>query len=340
MGIMIGSGVVPVALTLLWKKTNAIAFMIAPIIGLVCGVSSWFVSAFLMYDELSLKSTGHDVPLLIGNLTSLGVGAFVVVVGSFLKPANFDFQATKNLKQLDEKEESQNTSNKSEREQTIDGEDNQNVKTNQNEDDDARLLSALKFSIRVGLILTVLLCIAWPLPLLISKYVFSETIFTGWIIFSILWACVAACIIVFMPLIESRNAFLLVFYGIRDRFRAHLPYTIGEIMNVIWGLCCGLIFPFISLGISHWISRNMWFMFGSIFGTAVNVICIGFIVLFAFESENLELSSILITKVGFWISLFGLIFGLILIGIWVHKYFKMKQQTKNNELNPLRAEEN
>jgi Na+(H+)/acetate symporter ActP len=82
MGILIGSVVVPVVLALVWKKTNRTAAMLGAVLGLTCGVVIWLLSADLIYGNISLLSTGQNIVLLMGNLTSISVGALVTIIGS------------------------------------------------------------------------------------------------------------------------------------------------------------------------------------------------------------------------------------------------------------------
>ena len=95
MGILIGSAVGPITFAILWKKTNKYAATSAAIIGLGCGVSSWLWSADLMYGEITIFSTGALLPLLIGNIVSISVGLGITLIGSVVRPENFDFHIMK-----------------------------------------------------------------------------------------------------------------------------------------------------------------------------------------------------------------------------------------------------
>ena len=39
----------------------------------------------LIYGDISLKSTGEQIPLLIGNITSISLGAIVTILGSSIE---------------------------------------------------------------------------------------------------------------------------------------------------------------------------------------------------------------------------------------------------------------
>ena len=95
MGILIGSAVAPISLAILWKKTNRFAATSAAIIGLVCGVVVWLGFAFQSSGDISINSTSQLTPLLAGNLTSILSSLVITLVGSLLKPENFNFDQLK-----------------------------------------------------------------------------------------------------------------------------------------------------------------------------------------------------------------------------------------------------
>lgn len=58
MGVIISSAVVPVALSLIWKDQNWIAAAFSPILGLVCSITAWLVTAKKQYGVLTVETTG------------------------------------------------------------------------------------------------------------------------------------------------------------------------------------------------------------------------------------------------------------------------------------------
>ncbi len=86
MGILIGPAVVPIALTVSWKKTNKTAVILGALVGLIAGICSWVTMTWLLYGELSIATTGETTPLLIGNIVSISVGAGVVLKRSLVRP--------------------------------------------------------------------------------------------------------------------------------------------------------------------------------------------------------------------------------------------------------------
>lgn len=200
MGILIGPAVVPIALTVSWKKTNGISVTLGSVGGLIAGILSWLTTTWFLYGQLSVDTTGETIPLLVGNITSISVGAGIAVIGSLVKPAHFNFEVMKQrILVVDEK-----------------------IRSIIEKDTDDRLLVRYgRFVRRYAVALSIVLVIVWPLPLYFSGYVFSLQTYTIWVGLAVTWAVLAACIIILLPLIESRAGILQVLKGISDTSILH-----------------------------------------------------------------------------------------------------------------------
>jgi SSS family transporter len=184
MGIFIGSAVAPVLLALAWNKTNRTAATFGAIIGLICGVIAWLVSADIIFGNISLTSTGQNIPLLMGNLTSISTGAIVTITGTLVRPEKFNFLITRQkIHVVDEK-----------------------IRSMIRQDSDQAYLSKIaRFGYRYAIIISLILVVAWPLPLYFSGYIFSYPAYLTWVILSLTWTSVAAAVIILKPLIEARR---------------------------------------------------------------------------------------------------------------------------------------
>ena len=187
MGILIGSAVVPISLAVAWKKTNSVAATSAAIVGLACGVLAWIFSANILYGYVSIISTGQIIPLLIGNIVSISTGAAIVLIGSLVKPDNFNFNTMK---------------------QKILVADDKIRSIIQHDSDEKVLKSASKLSYRYGIALALIMVVAWPLPFYFSGYVFSLEMYQVWVFIAVSWAIGAAAWIVLLPLIEARHGII------------------------------------------------------------------------------------------------------------------------------------
>ncbi|HXG06205.1 MAG TPA: universal stress protein, partial [Nitrososphaera sp.] len=189
MGVLIGSAVVPIALAVTWKRANKIAATAGAIAGLGCGLVVWLATANAFYGEISVNTTGQNLPLLAGNLTSILVGGIVTLFGSVIKPENFDFRVMKQKILI------------------IDARIRRHVES---ENDEEYLRRSSRFGYKVAMALTLVLVVAWPMPLYLSGYVFSEMVYSAWVGIAVLWAGTAAAVIILLPLIESRKGIIRV----------------------------------------------------------------------------------------------------------------------------------
>ena len=189
MGILIGPAVVPIALTVSWKKTNKNAAILGSLLGLTAGICSWTTTTWLLYGQLSIITTGEMTPLLIGNVVSISVGAAVVIIGSLFKPQNFNFELMK---------------------QKILVVDDRIRSIIEKDTNEIQLKRDARFTYRYAIALSLVLVVVWPLPLYFSGYVFSLYIYSLWVGLAFAWAIIAACVIVLLPLIESRVGIIQV----------------------------------------------------------------------------------------------------------------------------------
>jgi SSS family transporter len=347
MGVIIGSAVVPITLTITWKKASPKPVMAGAVLGFVCGFSAWLITAKSMFGELTMKTTGNNVPLLVGNLTSLGTGALISVIGSLISPSNFDWEVTRTgLKRQSETKSNISTDKQgqiSTADQSHKNEINGAIRvkfssTDEDEDkavpldeeiDDTHgadkvsiqhseptpeeeqvlLLKALKFSLLAGTIMTVLLCILWPVPLLISQYVFSSVFFAAWVSLSIAWAIVAACVIILMPLIESRYSFMLVIRGLwndlHTNSRAVEPR--GTWIHLFLGFLGGVLCPVVSIPVVYFLDNTIFVIMGTYLGTFLILFPIGIGLLYS-ASYGAYTVGVLFILISLGCALFGSIF--------------------------------
>lgn len=200
MGILIGSAVAPITLSIMWKKTNRFAAISASIVGLVLGILLWLISANILYGSISISSTGKLIPLLIGNITSIAAGAIISIIGSMIKPENFNFELMKQkIRIVDERIRA----------------------IREIEADEKFLKKAAKFSHRYLVALVLVLILGWPLPLYFSGYVFSLGAYYIWVGIAIAWVGAAACTIIVVPLIQAKDGIRRVLKNIYSQTLTH-----------------------------------------------------------------------------------------------------------------------
>jgi len=191
MGIIIGAAVIPIALTILWRRTNRVAATLGPVIGLGVALSTWVTVAASLPEfggEVNIASLGHNYSMLFANIAGLLTGGIITILGSLATKTNFDWNDLKEKITLVES----------------------SADSAQLSEDDEVLKKAFKFSIKGGGIMTSILIFALPAPLIISGLVFDLTSYSIWVVISIVWASISAGIIIILPLVESRKGIIQV----------------------------------------------------------------------------------------------------------------------------------
>jgi urea-proton symporter len=195
MGVLIGSAVIPIALTITWKRTNKYAATVGAIAGLFVALGTWTGVAASLPEyggQVSLASLGNNYSMLFGNIAGILTGGAIAVFGSLIKRSTFEWSQIKEKIQLVELSA---------------------VELDQREQDEETLKKAFKFSLKGGGAMTLILIIAWPMPLFFVGYVFDIAFYSLWVGISIAWISFATFFIVGLPIIEARKGISQVFRG-------------------------------------------------------------------------------------------------------------------------------
>ena len=192
MGIMIGSAVAPISYLLLWKKCTARAAISGATLGWILATLSWLLAAKI-YDpsgkgEITLKSTGEQSAMLIGNVVAIFSSFIITTSMSLLDPDDYDFQGTRAIPLIEE----------------------DLAPAAETEVD---LRKAKKWMIVAGLSFTIIIVVLWPLATIPAGN-FTKTYFSWWVYLSVGWAFVATIVIIALPLWESWNDIKIVLKGI------------------------------------------------------------------------------------------------------------------------------
>ena len=187
MGVLIGSAVIPIALTITWKRTNKYCATIGAIAGLFVALGTWVGVAASLPEfggEVSLASLGNNYSMLFGNIAGILTGGAIAGLGSLATKTKFDWEEMKKkIKLVDLAEE----------------------EAKKLEADEITLQKAFKFSLKGGGLMTLILIIAWPMPLFFAGYVFDIGFYALWVGISIVWVSAATFFIVGLPIIEARH---------------------------------------------------------------------------------------------------------------------------------------
>jgi len=182
MGIVIGSAVVPIATVLTWNAPGPKTVTCALLMGFLSAVISWLATAGALNDgEISVSTTGQNVPMLVGNLFAILLSGLIVVVGGLCFPMNFDYA------EFDEK---------------ISLIDDALPDLDPEDTDPETLLANRSWIIKFGFIWTGVLVVGVPLAT-VPWGVFPKAVFSLWCSVAVLWATGATCIIIGLPIYEA-----------------------------------------------------------------------------------------------------------------------------------------
>ncbi len=195
MGVLIGSAVIPIALTITWKRTNKYAATIGAIAGLFVALGTWVGVAASLPEfggEVSLASLGHNYSMLFGNIAGILTGGAIAGIGSLAARTRFDWNVMKERIKLVDISRAEM--------RALDA-------------DEETLKKAFRFSLKGGGIMTLVLIIAWPMPLFFAGYVFDVGFYSLWVGIAVTWVSAATFFIVGLPIIEARHGIAQVARG-------------------------------------------------------------------------------------------------------------------------------
>ena len=192
MGILIGSAVIPIALTIIWNRTTRAGAVAGALVGVCLSLTTWTsVAASEADGVIDIASLGGAFPMLYGNVVAILSSGLICVVVSLAQRKTYDW------KELD-KHISLVTDDMEQHEITA-------TEAAKREQDEEQLTKAFKFSVRGGGLLTLICVVLWPMPLYFSGYVFDFGFYGLWVGIAIVWVSFASAIIIFMPIVEARK---------------------------------------------------------------------------------------------------------------------------------------
>ncbi|KAG8899745.1 hypothetical protein FRB99_006461 [Tulasnella sp. 403] len=247
MGTVLGSAVVPVALSITWKHANATGCVAGAAGGFVAGLIAWLVTTDQLYDGvINATTTGENYPMLAGNVASIVIGGLIAIVWSLVNPdMEFSWERTRAInsvashvhhprkdasitpEDVDEKTRGSDVDEKTQdvTELTRGVEEDGELKglTTDEDLDRAALKKAFLFAVWSSVALFVIMIILVPLPLFFSQVVYGTKGFTAWTVIGIIWMFFAVFAVVIYPVYESRTALAMVTKGIIKSVASSTP---------------------------------------------------------------------------------------------------------------------
>ena len=198
MGILIGSAVIPIALTITWSRTTRAGAVAGALVGVCLSLLTWTgVAASEADGVVDIASLGGAFPMLYGNVVAILSSGLICVVVSLAQRKVYDWKEMNTHMNIVEADMSEKIK----------------AEIAQRQQDEETLKKAYKFSLKGGGILTLICVVVWPLPLYFSGYVFDLAFYSMWVGIAIVWVSVASFCIIGIPIIEARSGFAQVMGG-------------------------------------------------------------------------------------------------------------------------------
>ncbi|KAF2140876.1 uncharacterized protein K452DRAFT_272566 [Aplosporella prunicola CBS 121167] len=223
-GIFVDSAIVPMACTITWKKQSLAAVVLSPLCGTVAAAIAWFLTAYTHYGAVTISTTSQPIPLVAGNMMSICGPMVLTPLITYIKPNDFDWEVFKAIKSdegaLEEPKLAQGNITCA-----------AGAAVEQVAEEDCKLLRAHKKASACCVLLCLVFCILWPIPMYGSGYVFSKSFFRGWIVVVFLWAFFASIAITCYPIWEGRASILRFV-----RYATGQNLVVGQRESVIEGV--------------------------------------------------------------------------------------------------------
>ena len=201
MGILIGSAVIPIALTITWSRTTRGGAVAGAIIGVMLSLLTWTsVAASEADGVIDIGSLGGAFPMLYGNVVAILSSGAICIIISLAQNKKYDWKELDQHLSLVTDDMHVDTA----------------AELEKRELDEIQLKKAFKFSLKGGGLLTLIVIIFWPMPLYFSGYVFDFGFYGLWVGIAITWVSVASAFIIGLPIVESRHGFAKVFSGKKE----------------------------------------------------------------------------------------------------------------------------
>ena len=198
MGILIGSAVIPIALTITWSRTTKAGAVSGALIGVMLSLATWTgVAASEANGVVDIASLGGAFPMLYGNVVAILSSGLICVVVSLAQRKVYDWKEMNTHMNIVEADMSEKVK----------------AEIAQRQQDEETLKKAYQFSLKGGGILTIICVVVWPLPLYFSGYVFDLAFYSMWVGIAIVWVSIASFCIICIPIIEARTGFAEVLRG-------------------------------------------------------------------------------------------------------------------------------
>lgn len=249
-GIIISPAVLPAALTLLWGKQSMWAATLSPVLGLCCSLTTWLLVTKFKYDEITVASTGQNLPMLCGNVVALCSPAiFIPLITWITGPDNYNWRSMRQIQLVgegnpDKLDPTYEDSPHHNGQPEVINENGEITYVDPYQDQLDHLEKTLGRAKKVTICMALILLVVWPMPFFGTGYIFSEGFFTGWVYVSIAWLVMSTFCVSVYPIYESRKSIKHVIVsfvldmmgrGSARRYREEWEFAAGESSDNVRG---------------------------------------------------------------------------------------------------------
>lgn len=216
--LIICPGVIPLIFSITWDKQLTLAVIVAPITGLIFGLTVWTTSAYAFYDEVNVDTLGEQLPCLYGTLTALFLPAIVLITISLIQNQKFDWQVLQNadLTIRDHNAPEHSDSNLLNEDKHDLAE--ETVELNSQQADERLLDFWIKVATGATIFILLVTWVLWPMPLY-RDWIFTGAYFKGYVTVGLIWLYVTLLVVGIYPLWVGRKAFMIIARGIIRDFK-------------------------------------------------------------------------------------------------------------------------
>jgi len=217
LGVATASGVFPIALAFTWKDLNKAGAVAGSVGGGLLALVVWLITARARFGEITVATLSDQWVSFAGNSAAIVLGGILSIGLSLWRPANFDWEKTRNMVAVKEVGDEETEIIADEDQKQSEKDDSSPTKTTASLEsgtfpphpDGLDLATLDRTYKRYGYIFSALalaITILIPVPLGATAYIFSPHFFTAVIAVIFIWLFFAFFLVVFLPVIESRHA--------------------------------------------------------------------------------------------------------------------------------------
>jgi len=217
-GVALTPAVVPIGLTVCWKRLSATAAFWGTLFGTVCGMLGWMIGCWKIYGLINVTNLALPYSAISGSAPGLIMSTLATLLLTWIFPDNYDWEGTRAIaaiavnsqeSSVDEKEELGDAEKDMTKDSVVEVDSESPAPP-----DHAELQRVFKRAGWLSLALTFVVTILIPMPMFGQDYIFSRKFFTGWVAVSIIWVLAAGAFCVVLPIWESRTQIRLIVSGL------------------------------------------------------------------------------------------------------------------------------